>query len=144
MLAAAAARDGARRPWLPWVLAAWAAVSALSYHPHFIAYFNELIGRRRQRLPLPRRLEPGLGGPLVLHRALPAPPPRAARWWSSPRAPQAGDILVGANQLVGVFHPEKYRWLRENFRPVGHVGYSHLLFRITPEELAALPPPAPP
>ena len=38
-----------------------------------------------------------------------------------------------------MFHPEKYRWLRENFRPVGHVGYSHLLFRITPEELAALP-----
>jgi len=58
-----------------------------------------------------------------------------------PETPQAGDILVGANELVGVFHPEKYRWLREHFQPVAHVGYSHLLFRITPEELAMLPPP---
>ena len=54
----------------------------------------------------------------------------------NPETPQAGTLLVGANQLVGVVQPEKYRWLRENFRPVGHVAYSHLLFRVTPEELA--------
>ena len=30
---------------------------------------------------------------------------------------------------------ERYRWLRENFTPVGHIGYSYLLFRVTPERL---------
>ena len=27
-------------------LAAWHVVSVLSYHPHYMSYFNELIGRR--------------------------------------------------------------------------------------------------
>jgi hypothetical protein len=52
-----------------------------------------------------------------------------------PAAPCSGWILVGANRLVGVYEPERYRWLRENFRPVGHVGYSYLLFHVTPEQL---------
>jgi hypothetical protein len=52
-----------------------------------------------------------------------------------PPLPQPGLILVGANKLVGVYEPERYRWLRENFTPVGHVGYSYLLFRVTPERL---------
>lgn len=141
ILAGAALREGARWPRAPWVLAAWAVVSALSYHPHYIAYFNELIGPRVNAyryladsnldwedhdwfIERFRRRHPELT--LVVE----------------PEAPVAGDILVGANQLVGIFDPEKYRWLRERFRPVGHVAYSHLLFRVTPEELAALPPPA--
>jgi hypothetical protein len=67
-----------------------------------------------------------------------------------PPVPVAGDLVVGANQLVGVFGPERYRWLRENFEPVGHIGYSHLLFHVPPERLReisgaieATPSPAP-
>ena len=143
VLAGAAARDDARRRWLPWVLAAWAAASALSYFPHFIAYFNELIGRRvnAYRYLADSNLE--WEDDVVLHRALPAAA-TPAMTVLEPDTPRAGYVLVGANELVGILNPEKYRWLRENFRPVGHVGYSHLLFRITPEELAALPAPSPP
>jgi hypothetical protein len=143
VLAGAAALDGARWPRVPWLLAAWAVASALSYHPHSIAYFNELIGPRVNAYRYLadsnldwedhdhfiddfRRRHPGL------------------RIVVSPEHPQAGDVVVGANELVGIFDPNRYRWLRENFTPAGHVGYSHLLFRITPEQLAALPSPAPP
>ena len=52
-----------------------------------------------------------------------------------PPGPRAGYVLVGANQLVGVYDPERYRWLRENFAPIGHVAYSHLLFHVPPDRL---------
>ncbi len=118
-------------------------VSALSYHPHYIAYFNELIGPRvnAYRYLADSNLE-WEDHTYFIERYQRRHP--ELRLVVEPATPQAGDILVGANQLVGVIHPEKYRWLREHFRPVDHVGYSHLLFRVTPEELAALPPPAPP
>jgi hypothetical protein len=45
---------------------------------------------------------------------------------------------VSANQLVGIFGTERYRWLRENFRPVDHVAYGHLLFYVPPERVQAL------
>jgi hypothetical protein len=120
----------------------WFAGSSLSYMPHPMSYFNELIGRRidawryladsnldwedrtreieRYRAAHPER-------PLVL----------------SPLEPQAGYVLVAANDLVGIRDPERYRWLRENFSPVEHVGYSYLLFRVAPDrlrEVLARPP----
>ncbi len=120
----------------------WFAGSSLSYMPHPMSYFNELIGRRidawryladsnldwedrtreieRYRAAHPER-------PLVL----------------SPPEPQAGYVLVAANDLVGIRDPERYRWLRENFSPVEHVGYSYLLFRVAPDrlrEVLARPP----
>ena len=110
-------------------------VSSLSYHPHSIAYFNELIGRRVNAYRF--LADSNLDWEDVDHfveeyrRAHPETPVVV-----NPETPQAGTLLVSANQLVGVVHPGKYQWLRENFRPVGHVAYSHLLFRVTPEELA--------
>ena len=47
------------------------------------------------------------------------------------------DSAARAPQLVGVYGPERYRWLRENFTPLRHVAYSHLLFYVPPEKLAA-------
>jgi hypothetical protein len=116
------------------VLTAWHAASTLSYHPHYMSYFNELIGRRvnayrfladsnldweDRSWDIARYQERHPEVPLVIEPALPQP----------------GLLLVGANKLVGVYEPERYRWLRENFTPVGHVGYSYLLFRVTPERL---------
>jgi len=143
VLASAAAREGARWRWLPWALATWASASALSYHPHSIAYFNELIGPRvnAYRYLADSNLEWEDHSYFIERFRRRRPDLRLV---VEPETPRAGDLLVGANELVGVIDPGKYRWLRENFTPVGHVGYSHLLFRITPEELAALPSPAPP
>jgi hypothetical protein len=53
--------------------------------------------------------------------------------------PVPGWILVGANGLVGIFEPERFRWLREGFVPVRQVTYSHLLYYIPPERVPTLP-----
>jgi hypothetical protein len=110
-------------------LLAWYAVSTLSYHPHYMSYFNELIGPRinayrfladsnldwedrRYFVERFRQEHPEI--PFVL----------------APAAPQTGWILVGANDLVGIFDADRFRWLREHFRPVRHVAYSYLLFYV--------------
>ncbi len=144
LVAGAATPESPRWPRLQWSLAIWAVVSSLSYYPHFISYFNELIGRRLNayRYLADSNLD------WENHN-----------WWIeryqrahpelhlvvNPEGPTAGDIVVSTNQLVGVLRVDKYRWLRENFEPVGHVAYGHLLYRITPEELASLhlPPSTP-
>jgi len=125
---------GRRGAGLVLVLTAWHAGSTLSYHPHYMSYFNELIGRRvnayrfladsnldweDRSWDIARYQERHPEAPLVIEPALPQP----------------GLLLVGANKLVGVYEPERYRWLRENFTPIGHIGYSYLLFRVTPDRL---------
>jgi 4-amino-4-deoxy-L-arabinose transferase-like glycosyltransferase len=116
------------------VLAAWAAVSALSYHPQYMSYFNELVGSRKNawRFLADSNLD-WEDRSYDIARYAAAHPDRPLV--VEPAEPQAGWVLVGANKLTGVHEPERYRWLRENFEPVDHVGYSYLLFHVSPEEL---------
>jgi 4-amino-4-deoxy-L-arabinose transferase-like glycosyltransferase len=130
------------RRWLVPLLLASQAGSTLSYHPHFIPYFNELIGRRVNAyryladsnldwedhgyyIAEFQRRHPELSITIEPARGKPVP----------------GWILVGANGLVGIFEPERYRWLREGFVPVREVTYSHLLYYIPPERMRTLPAP---
>jgi hypothetical protein len=124
-------------------LLAWYAGSTLSYHPHYIAYFNELIGRRvdAYRYLADSNLDWEDHGHFIA-RFLARHPEMAIA--VEPAGPRAGYILVGANQLVGIYGPERYRWLRDNFTPVAHVAYSHLLFYVPPERLLPTPAPPPP
>jgi len=143
LAAARAAADlhGHRR-WLVPLLLVWQAASTLSYHPHFIPYFNELIGRRVNAyryladsnldwedhgyfIAEFQRRHPELSITIEPARGKPVP----------------GWILVGANGLVGIFEPERYRWLREGFVPVREVTYSHLLYYIPPARMRTLPAP---
>ena len=139
---AAAESPGPRR--IAGVLAVWCVLSALSYHPHYMSYFNELIGPRvnAYRFLADSNLDwEDRSYDIARFRAEHPEIDLVV----DPEAPQAGWILVGANKLVGVYDPERYRWLRENFQPERHVGYSYLLFRIPPdrlrEVLAAVPKP---
>jgi hypothetical protein len=134
--AVAAASLGTRRAWLLVVaLAGWSAASSLSYHPHYMSYFNELVVRRAEawrfladsnldwedrRADIERfeREHPGLDVAV------------------DPDEPRAGYLLVSANRLVGLYDPEEFRWLREGFTPLGHVGYSYVLFHVPEERLA--------
>jgi len=134
---------GQRR--LTGLLAVWCVVSALSYHPHYMSYFNELIGPRvnAYRFLADSNLDwEDRSYDIARFRAEHSQIDLVVE----PDAPQAGWILVGANKLVGVYEPERYRWLRENFQPERHVGYSYLLFRVPPdrlrEVLAAVPRPS--
>ena len=117
-------------------LLGWYAASTVSYHPQYIAYFNELIGRRvnAYRFLADSNLD-WEDHRYFIARFQARHPEMAIA--VEPPAPQAGYLLVGANQLVGVYGPERYRRLRESFTPIGHVAYSHLLFYVPPEKLGA-------
>ena len=115
-------------------LTLWSIVSALSYHPHYMSYFNELIGPRvgAYYFLADSNLDWEDRSRDIRHFRAEHPDIELV---IEPETPQAGWILVGANNLVGVYEPERYRWLRENFRPERHVGYSYLLFRVPPDRL---------
>jgi hypothetical protein len=111
------------------VLVAWSAVSTLSFHPHYLSYFNELIGDRKNMYryladsnvdwgqnahDLRRYLAANGGQPVAIN----------------PASPVAGRVIVNVNMLVGVLAPaERYRWLRE-LEPVDHIGYGMLVYDV--------------
>jgi hypothetical protein len=138
-------QDAARLPRgslvLVGALLAYLAVSTLSYYPHFIPYFNELVRDRTKayRILVDSNLDWGQSE-RYLERYLRAHPDVRRE----PERPRAGTLLVSANQLSGLLLGERFRWLRENFEPAGHVAYSHLLFRVTPEALRRVIDPIPP
>jgi hypothetical protein len=131
-----------RRPLvLVGALLTYLAASTLSYYPHFIPYFNELLRDRKQayRILVDSNLDWGQSE-RYLARYLRAHPDASFE----PDRPRAGTLLVSANKLSGLLLREQFRWLRENFEPVGHVAYSHLLFQVTPEALRRVIDPVPP
>jgi hypothetical protein len=119
------------------VLLSWYAVSSLSYHPHPMAYFNELIGSRLNayRYLADSNLEWEDAWHFIVEwkRAHPDRP-----FAYEPHEIRPGYVLVSANALVGIFDPERFRWVRENFRPVDHIAYGHLLFYVPPERVPEL------
>jgi hypothetical protein len=126
--------EGSGRRRAVGALALWAIVSALSYHPHYMSYFNELIGPRVNAYHFLADSNLDWEDRSYDIRRFRAEHPEVDLV-VEPETPQAGWILVGANKLVGVYEPERYRWLRESFRPERHVGYSYLLFRVSPDRL---------
>jgi hypothetical protein len=110
----------------------WLGASTLSYYPHFLAYFNEFVWDRKQayRVLVDSNLDWGQDGRYVARYLRDHPDVSLG-----PDRPRPGTLLVSANNYVGLSRDEQFRWLRENFEPVGHVAYSHLLFRVTPEAL---------
>lgn len=126
--------DGPKRRLAVGAMSLWSIVSALSYHPHYMSYFNELIGSRLNayRFLADSNLDwEDRSYDIARFRAEHPEIDLVVE----PETPQAGWILVGANKLVGVYEPERYRWLRESFQPERHVGYSYLLFRVPPDRL---------
>jgi Dolichyl-phosphate-mannose-protein mannosyltransferase len=113
------------------LLVAWLAVSTFSYYPHMIPYMNEWVMDRKlsYRLLADSNLDWGQNAGLV-HRFLQNNPDVVL----DPDNPVSGRILVSANRLIGIAPKEKgpLTWALQ-YRPVGHVGYAHLLFQIPPD-----------
>ncbi len=54
-----------------------------------------------------------------------------------PEKPVAGRVLVSVNRLVGEWHGyEPMYWLLR-YKPVGRVGYGHLLFVVPARDIAS-------
>jgi hypothetical protein len=116
-------------------LAAYFFISVLSYYPHYVSYFNEFVWDRKKAYKILADSNLNLGG---------------VNWYAfeyldkhpevvlGPLNPIPGRLMVEVNDLVGVFKPEKYRWLRENFEPIGHVAYVFLLYDVKVADFNAL------
>lgn len=139
-------------------LVGYLVASNLSYYPHYLSYFNELLVDRRMGYTVlaDSNLDWGQSGFYLrryldehpeamyapswraLHRRPDLRLPRHPPW--DPDQPVAGLVVVAASDLVGVSDdPERYRWLRERLRPREHVAYSHLVFEVREEDLPELP-----
>ena len=114
------------------MLTAWVSVSTLSYYPHFLSYFNELVPDRKlaYRYLADSNLDWG-GNEWYLAEYTRRHPGVIVE----PDKPQAGRIVVPVNKLVGIRNPEGYRWLRERFSPVDHIAYSFLVYDVNKEML---------
>jgi hypothetical protein len=144
-LAGAAARAPARvNRVLVLALTGWYVVSALSYYPHPMCYFNELIGRRihAYRYLADSNLDwedrsADIARYRLRHKELDIT--------VEPVEPRTGYVLVGANRLLGLLGDDnRYAYLRR-LEPMDHVGYSFLLFHVAPGDLpsAGRHPPSP-
>jgi len=130
--------ESKRREYIAVILAAWVAVSTLSYYPHFLSYFNEFVPQRRfaYRHLADSNLD-WRGNDWYLKQYIRRHPDAIV----DPRKPQAGLIVVPVNALVGVNRsPEEYRWLRENFNPVDQVAYSFLVYDVPKERVPSVEP----
>jgi hypothetical protein len=118
------------------LLIGYLAVSTLSYFPTYMPYFNEFLFDKRQAYKILAdsnidygQSESALNLYLTSH-------PKAVY---NPTTPTAGLIVVGVNDLVGVFgKPEQYAWLRENFEPSDTIAHTYLIYNISTEQIAEL------
>jgi len=107
-------------------------ISVLSYFPHYLSYFNEFAWDRKQTYKILADSNIDWGqNEWYLNKYKDKHP----NIYINQRFPVAGRIVVGVNDIVGIFDPKKYRWLRENFEPSNHIAYSYLVYDISPEDL---------
>jgi hypothetical protein len=115
------------------VLLSWQAISVLAYHPHYIAYFNELVPDKRYAYRILADSNLDWGQSRFYVRKYLAEHPGALL---DPPVPTAGRLVIGVNELTGVvFGPHRYQWLREGFRPVEQIAYTHLVYDVSDEAL---------
>jgi hypothetical protein len=130
------------------LLMAYLVVSVLSYFPHYIPYFNELVWDRKQAYKILADSNIDWGQDKAYLRESEERHPDAyvekGEWrikryrdkhleeYLNPQFPDSGKIVVNVNNLVGIHAPERYQWLREGYEPVDHIAYSYLVFEISP------------
>jgi succinate dehydrogenase/fumarate reductase cytochrome b subunit len=152
---AAGRRPGARRAALPVLLAVaggYLAVSVASYYPHYIPYFNELVWDRKQAYKILADSNLDWGQAKRYAQAYQAAHPevyleqglwhmkayrdRHMEEYLHPQFPASGRFVVNVNSYVGIYHPHRYKWLRERYRPVDHIAYAYLVFDVSPGDSA--------
>ena len=120
-----------------WTATAWYVLSVLSYHPHYMPYFNELIGDRinAYKYLADSNLDWENMSYYIKKWETDHPGIKYQTHDDAKTHPHAGFFLIPANCYVGVFDQDRYAWIRE-FKPLAHIAYSNYLFYVTAEELA--------
>jgi hypothetical protein len=120
------------------VLAGYLIASVLSYYPYYLSYFNEFVWDRKYayKYLADSNLDWGQGK-YYLQEYMAAHPQAIY----TPGGVMSGQLILSASDLVGVTtwgNPNLYKWLRDNFQPVGIIAYEYLVFDITPAQLQQL------
>jgi 4-amino-4-deoxy-L-arabinose transferase-like glycosyltransferase len=118
------------------VLSGYLVLSVLSYFPHYIPYFNELIYDRRYgyKILADSNIDWGQSKTFLTQYLERYPETQV-----EPDSPVAGRIVVRVNQLTGVTgDPARYAWLRDNLLPSETIAYSYLVYNVSPAELEAI------
>jgi len=114
------------------VLSIYLVFSVLSYHPHYIPYFNEIVLDRRfaYKFLADSNLD-WEQAEFYLEDYLAANPNARVE----PLHPRDGTTIVSVNELVGVVgERDKFAWLRDNFEPVDTIAYTYLVYKISTTE----------
>jgi len=137
-------------------LLVYMVVSVLSYFPHYIPYFNELVWDRKQAYKILADSNIDWGQGLNYAKGYVAEHPgtflEEGLWYMKnyrekhmeeylhPQFPDSGLVVVNVNNYVGIYHPHRYKWLREGYKPIDQIAYSYLVFRILPGDSTKLTP----
>lgn len=123
-----------RRKWMLLALAVLYVVPSLRFHPHHIAYFNILAGgpKNGYKWLSDSNLDWGQD---VDHAREYVKRSQERIWVNPEKLPVPGTILINATSLQDCFtvHPI-HDWLK-GFEPVDYVGYSWLVFELTPRTI---------
>jgi 4-amino-4-deoxy-L-arabinose transferase-like glycosyltransferase len=126
-----------RRSWIILGLAGiYLGVTVASYFPNYLSYFNEIVLNRTfaYRYLADSNIDWGQNQ-ATLNKYLSQHP----SYIFDPPGPTSGILVVGVNEFVGVLgSPDDFRWLRENFRPIGNFRNSYLIFDISPSDLIGI------
>ena len=109
------------------VLLIYLAISTLSYFPHFISYFNEIVWDRKQAHKFLADSNLDWGGEQWYADQYMKKHPETI---FEPSKPMTGRIMVTVNELTGVNDSEKFKWLRENYEPVEQVAHVYLIYNV--------------
>lgn len=116
-----------------YALAGYLVLSVLSYFPHYIPYFNELVYDRRfaYKILADSNID-WEQSEWYLDRYLEEHPEAVLE----PAVPIAGRIIMGVNALTGVsVDRARYAWLRADLEPVETIAYTYLVYEVSPADL---------
>ena len=124
-------------------LVTYLLISNLSYFPHYLSYFNELLIDRKMGYTIlaDSNLDWGqnknyLKDYLTKNPEIIYVPSSTWLRNNPPETKLPTKIVISANRLVGIAgDPKTYQWIRDNLKPVDHVAYSYLVFKIQPQDL---------
>jgi hypothetical protein len=117
-------------------LGSYLVISVLSYFPHYIPYFNELVYERQfaYKILADSNIDWGQNKG-YLQRYLERYPATQV----NPDKPAAGRFIVDVNHLTGtVGDPVRYAWLRENLSPLSTIAHAYLVYDVSAEKLEAI------
>lgn len=115
------------------ILIIYMSVHSVLQFPNYIAYFNELVPDKMKAYQLLADSNLNWNQDIFALKIYCKNHPDAVY---NPPKPQAGHLVVDTNYLVGVFGDEyKFSWLRDHFKPVGHINYAYLIYKIQKNEI---------